>query len=1183
MTVRPRKAPPAAAQSIPEDLRRLVRQLVDPNWYLKAYPDVAQFKGTPVTHFTRHGLSDLRDPNCWFDGAWYLAANPDVEPTGAIPLTHYLRFGVPELRDPGPDFDATFYTEMHPEAAANPLLFHHRTGHQRGYATEWRVTADDYQPSQRARLVPPRAAVADVILLGDGSPDRLRRCLERVRAGGGAHLGRVFVPIGLHDKRDTPPWLRVQEAEGLVTSIRRPRRGGEAALIEAAIKAAGDHDIVLLNTAVDVPEDWLTRLAAQAYADQRVASVSPFSDAAGWNGFPSKDGGVLLFGLPAEAIDQACRTLNTARAAIVPALDKACAYVRRDLLRTIGPPGGRGFAEDDWPIEFSLRAARAGWQNRVACDMFVRSADAARGFPTARDSASLCRLYPDYPSRLLSHQRRDRAGPFRFAVVASLLVEQKLPVIAMVTHLMGGGVRSHMETIAARIQGKAQVVFVEGWVTERAGRPVTDMRLSLPIGRSGHIVSLAADQVDEAVAMLRRLNVSRVHIHHLLWFEFDTRAMVRRLGVPLDVTVHDNYAICTQLNMLPQATSFYCGGPDIATCNACIAISPSANQARDILSWRLRYAWQFAEADRIFCPSQDMKQRLMRYGLAEHALVVPHEPVAASDWSLVLPTLAKGPLRVVLLGQLANHKGSRIVAPVVETAAPGTLQVHCIGEIEATFPPQAASLLTSSGRYQEQELPDLIRQAKPHVIWLPSVAPESYSYTLSAAIEAGLPIVATRFGAFPERLEGRPFTWLVEHDAPVATWLDTFRQVRAALERPPAKLPRVARTPVADFYAEQYLVADPVPRLPHINRGAKPVVSVVAERFDSGHLSPCAFIRLLQPLTHPEIGGDFAMVLDDAESVLGRQADIIVTQRHAIPDRAAADALAAQARRVGASLVYDLDDDLLTVPPSHPDATTLRPKARVVRHMLEQADRVSVASTGLMQRLATIRHDAVLVPNGLDERIWAYGPTPPRWQPWPLRILCMGSTTHERDLALILPALERLAAECQDRVVIDIIGMTPVFKLPDFVRRIVPPFFATQSYPAFVHWINAITPGWHIGLAPLADTGFNRCKSPIKAMDYAALGLAVLASDVPAYRGSLADGEVGQLVPNDPNAWLDALSWLVRDQVQWRDYVLRSRQAFLAQASLTSQATTRRANWLALLDEHAGIPAGPACGEASRR
>jgi hypothetical protein len=149
------------------------------------------------------------------------------------------------------------------------------------------------------------------------------------------------------------------------------------------------------------------------------------------------------------------------------------------------------------------------------------------------------------------------------------------------------------------------------------------------------------------------------------------------------------------------------------------------------------------------------------------------------------------------------------------------------------------------------------------------------------------------------------------------------------------------------------------------------------------------------------------------------------------------------------------------------------------------------------------------------------------------------------------------------------VGMTPEFDLPPGIRRMLPPFYATQSYPAFVHWINAHTPGWHIGLAPLADTAFNRCKSPIKATDYAAMGLAVLASDMPVYHGSLADGVAGQLVANEAGAWLDALAGLVRDQALWRHYAGAARAAFLDRASLQSQAVVRHDLWSGLLRSHA--------------
>ena len=101
--------------------------------------------------------------------------------------------------------------------------------------------------------------------------------------------------------------------------------------------------------------------------------------------------------------------------------------------------------------------------------------------------------------------------------------------------------------------------------------------------------------------------------------------------------------------------------------------------------------------------------------------------------------------------------------------------------------------------------------------------------------------------------------------------------------------------------------------------------------------------------------------------------------------------------------------------------------------------------------------------------------------------------------------------------------------LPPGLNRISPATSAAQSYPGFVHWLLSRPRGWDIGLAPLLESPFNVCKSPIKVMDYAAMGMAVLASDMPVYRGSLADGAAGQLVTNDRFAWYATLNWLLRN------------------------------------------------------
>jgi hypothetical protein len=159
----------------------------------------------------------------------------------------------------------------------------------------------------------------------------------------------------------------------------------------------------------------------------------------------------------------------------------------------------------------------------------------------------------------------------------------------------------------------------------------------------------------------------------------------------------------------------------------------------------------------------------------------------------------------------------------------------------------------------------------------------------------------------------------------------------------------------------------------------------------------------------------------------------------------------------------------------------------------------------------------------------------------------------------------RLKAEYDDRIEIDIIGMTGRKDLPPGLNRIGPPISATRSYPGFVQWLTTAQPGWHIGLAPLLDTPFNRCKSALKSIDYAALGLAVLASDMAVYRGSLADGTAGQLVGNTAAAWYAGIDRLMRDPQARRALADRAHAAFLAQASLASQGPAWRDAWTHLL------------------
>jgi len=1145
-------------------IMRAMAGFFDAAWYQVRYPDIAASGIDPLQHFIRHGAAERRDPNGFFDNAWYAARYPDIAASGLNPLLHYLRAGAAELRNPHPRFDAVYYIEQHPEAAANPLLYHLHVGRARGYQTEKPIDIRDYLPSERPALALPRKLVVDVVIPVYRGLAETQACLGSVLAAAdGSPLGRIIV---VEDRCPEPAlvaWLRELAAAGRIALLRNPRNLGFVASVNRGMDAAGAHDVVLLNSDTEVAAGWLRRLAAQAYAQPRIASVSPFSNNAMICGYPDNAGGPLVFGHSVAHLDALCRTVNAGRSVALPTTVGFCMYLRRAALREVGPFDAERFAQGyGEENDFCLRASARGWQHRLACDTFVyHKGSVSFGGRTAKLSARAMRLilerYPDYAGRVGQHVSLDAVAPFRFAVTAGLFRQCGLPVILMISHNLGGGIRRHIEELMQRHRDTARVLLLEG--TDRG------VALSVPSLPGHPLLTLPAARLDDLVRVLRSMAVSRVHIHHLVRIDMDIRTLIHRLGVPFDVTVHDYYAICPQINLLPWPESLYCGEPAPAGCNACIAHNNTAHGAREILSWRRQRAWQFSEAERVICPSADVKARLQRHGMGDRAIVVPHEPSTATDWPLAFPEPPGSVLRIALLGVLANHKGARAVAALAEAAAPGTIELHLIGHLEDSFPKPAVKLIKATGPYRDTDVFDLLRQARPHVIWLPSSAPETYSYTLSTAIATGLPIVATDLGSFPERLAGRPYSWLVDHRASTQDWMAVFDDVRSSLRQPRQVLHSPPRPLIADFYADQYLVTNAKNSSMAPRRGGKPVIAVLPERLDVGLLSPCAYIRLLQPLDHPAIGGGFSLVITDAETVLHCKADIIVTQRYALPSVAAADALAAHARRTDASLVYDLDDDLLNLPRGHPDAAELQPRGRVVRRMLDHADVVWVSTPSLAARLASTRPDAVVIENRLDERIWTHAPTATPFQDDPVRILCMGTATHERDFAMLQPALVRLKDEYGDRLVIDVLGMTSRNDLPAGLNRIGPPPHAGQSYPGFVNWLTSVQPAWHIGLAPLIDSPFSRCKSPIKAMDYAAMGLFVLASDTPVYQGSIADGPAGQLIPNDPRAWYMALEWLLRDQDKRRSVAAQARALILAQGCLASQAAVRQSAWMQLL------------------
>ncbi|HTI03170.1 MAG TPA: glycosyltransferase [Acidisoma sp.] len=1201
----------------------------DAAFYLDTYPDIRQAGVDPLHHYRHWGAFEGRDPNRFFSTSWYLLQNPDVLEAGINPLHHFVLFGLREGRNPHPNFDLHFYVNQVPEAAADPLLYHLRTGHAQGLPTERQFRLEDAMPAGGPVLAPPAGLRVDVVVPVYRGLAQTKRCLTSLLRdplpGLGGPLHRIIVVDDASPEPALSRYLDRLAARRFIHLLRNPRNRGFVASVNRGIKAAGRHDVVLLNADTEVPAGWLARLAGHAYSHPRVATVSPFSNNATLCSYPSVPGGPLAFGESLARIDAACAAANAGRAVTVPTTVGFCMYLRRDALEAVGvldeKSFGRGYGEEN---DYCMRAAAAGWRHLLACDLFVyHEGEVSFGAEAPERLAAqalLDKRWPEYRDRVGVHIRLDEARPYRFATTLQLFATNGLPTILMVQHAYEGGIGQYVRSLAERAQGRANILLLRATMDGRGirlavpaapGHPdffIPFPELEMPKEERGEARDpLLVEQEGRAalladlLRLLAPLRIARVHVQHWVGLKLDLQALIRALAVPFDVTIHDWFAICPRINLLPVADGPSCGEPEPAACDRCIQMRDDT-VAHDIIGWRAEHAWLLRLADRVLCATPDSIERLARYGLAARAVLAPVE--AMPDRVPPCPTprpspkplrgrAAVRPLRVAVLGVLADHKGAPLVTALAETAEPGRIAITLIGKAERSIPAAARHALSETGAYEPEELPALIDRVDPEVIWFPAGWPETWSYTLTQAILSGRPILASDIGAFRVRLAAHPRARLIAPGArpeeALAAMVDLARRASAA--RGQASRPAPARI-AADFYDDAYhapLLArsgtasrDSVTDLRAAGRLA---VVLVPERLDVGTMGACAYIRALLPLSHPLAGAEVEVTIADAAEALRLRPDLFLVHRHAVPEEAEAVALLAHAKRFGIPLLYDLDDDLAGLPADHPEAERLRPRNAAVIRLLAGADRVHVSTALLAERVTPFvrggRAHVDVVPNGLDERLWlAQGGAAPLSshplaaagvQPGPVRLLYMGTATHGADLDLILPALTRLHETFGERIAIDLVGVLPPGDLPAFVKRVDVPRRAGLTYPAFVAWLTdrQRRQPWSIGLAPLVDSAFNRCKSPIKMLDYAALGLATVASDIAAYNalggcdlaappGLVEEGK-GVLLAASEADWFHALARLVRRPEERLRLAEWGRAALVEQGTLAAQGTLRRA------------------------
>lgn len=234
-----------------------------------------------------------------------------------------------------------------------------------------------------------------------------------------------------------------------------------------------------------------------------------------------------------------------------------------------------------------------------------------------------------------------------------------------------------------------------------------------------------------------------------------------------------------------------------------------------------------------------------------------------------------------------------------------------------------------------------------------------------------------------------------------------------------------------------------------------------------------------------------------------------------------------RARTPYSRLVFELDDDVFNVTADNWNAYQLygRPDIRdAIEHAAATADLVTVSTEPLAEVMREHNPAVAVLPNCIPARALVSG-IPLRRRPRP-RIGWMGGASHGVDIGIVAQPVRRFLARFPGwDLQLNGTDYRPTFKVPRD-RAFYAPWIQVNKDPdGYFAGID-----FDIGLCPLWPTTFARSKSAIKAIEYGARGIPVIATDCEAYRAVIEHGVSGFLVKHD-HEWLKYLSELAADDV----------------------------------------------------
>jgi glycosyltransferase involved in cell wall biosynthesis len=228
------------------------------------------------------------------------------------------------------------------------------------------------------------------------------------------------------------------------------------------------------------------------------------------------------------------------------------------------------------------------------------------------------------------------------------------------------------------------------------------------------------------------------------------------------------------------------------------------------------------------------------------------------------------------------------------------------------------------------------------------------------------------------------------------------------------------------------------------------------------------------------------------------------------------------------------------------DVERNKERLKLIEEALRQAGLITTTTEYLANILRQYNPNVAVLPNCVDLGRWRRAKVEPEDR---IKMFWAGGSSHYEDWLLLKDVLvEVLHRFPRLHLVLMGIKFEHILKELPSDRVEFHPWEDNLSYPLRVSLINP-----DFCIIPLADNEFNRSKSPIKFVEMGALSVPCVMSEVGPYK-SVYNGKNAILVRNNNHqAWVDAISFMVRNPLERRLIGSAARQYVLENHDIAKQ------------------------------